>query len=142
VILEAYATQAAQTIPIPNTGCIRQDLCQLLQHLFEILNDASTAVAVTGLIAEAQSDPDLARLFREQFVASRRALTQTLLEQGIARGELRADLDLDLAIDALYGPIWYRLLLKHATLDDRFATALVDQLLCGIKSGIKSGIKN
>jgi hypothetical protein len=35
-------------------------------------------------------------------------------------------------IDAVYGPVWYRLLLKHAPLDQRFAEAVVNLLLGGL----------
>jgi tetracycline repressor-like protein len=41
----------------------------------------------------------------------------TVLERGIERGELRPDLDIGVAIDALYGAVCYRLLVSHAPLD-------------------------
>lgn len=39
---------------------------------------------------------------------------------------LRSDLDVSTAMDTLYGPIRYRLLLRHAPLDDAFARSVVD----------------
>jgi hypothetical protein len=99
-----------------------------------VLTTTTTGTAVTALIAEAQIDPSLAESFREQFIQGRRAVTQTILERGIERGEVRPDVHLELVLDVIYGPIWYRLLLKHATLDDAFAQELVNFLILGIQA--------
>lgn len=132
VLMEAFATHADQAVPVPNTGLVKTDLCQILQQLFTVLTTTAAGAVVAGLIAEAQSDPTIAQAFRNQFVASRRAATHTILERGVARGELRQDLDYELAIDAIYGPVWYRLLLKHAPLNEVFAEELIGQLLRGV----------
>jgi AcrR family transcriptional regulator len=132
VILEAYAVQASRTTPIPNTGSVRNDLCQVLQQLFVTLN-TSAGLAMTSLIAEAQLDPAFAITFREQFINNCRDTIRAVLQQGIEQGELRANLDLDLVVDAIYSPVWYRLLLKHAPLNEAFAEAIVDLLLTGMK---------
>lgn len=134
VVMEAYSEKATQNIPTPDTGSVKQDLYHILQQLFAMLTTTTTGTAVTGLIAEAQMDASLAEAFREQFIKCRRAATRTILERGIARGELRPDLNLELVIDTIYGPIWYRLLLKHATLDDAFAEELVNFLIVGIQA--------
>jgi len=96
-----------------------------------MLTTTTAGTAVTGLIAETQLDVNLAEAFREQFIKSRRAARRdSLLERGVNRGELRPDLEL--MIDAIYGSVWYRLLLKHAPLDDAFAEELVNFLIAGI----------
>ncbi|MEI2577699.1 TetR-like C-terminal domain-containing protein [Scytonema sp. PRP1] len=99
-----------------------------------MLTTTTTGTAVTGLIAEAQIDASFAEAFREQFIKCRRAATRTILERGMARGELRPDLNLELVIDTIYGPIWYRLLLKHAPLDDGFAEELVNFVMVGMRA--------
>ncbi|MUG97274.1 TetR family transcriptional regulator [Scytonema sp. UIC 10036] len=133
VIMEAYAAQATSNIPTPNTGSVREDLCNILQQLFELLTKTPTGAAISGLIAEAQIDPEVAEVFHERFVQGRRQATRIILERGIARSELRSDLNLELAIDAIFGPIWYRLLLKHAPLDDAFAEELVNLAMVGLQ---------
>ncbi len=56
------------------------------------------------------------------------------LERGRERGEIRADADLELAVDALHGAVFYRLLLSGEPLDDDFAATLADQVLAGLSS--------
>jgi hypothetical protein len=87
-----------------------------------------TGLGIRALIAESQHDPSLADSLRERFIASRRAEAAAVLERGIERGELRADLDIGVAIDALYGAVYYRLLVSHAPLDQAYADTLIDQV--------------
>ena len=54
------------------------------------------------------------------------------LERARARGEIRADADLELAVDALHGAVFYRLLLSGKPLDDDFADRLAEQTLAGL----------
>ncbi len=134
VIMEAYSARAIQNIPTPDTGSVKQDLCQILSQLFAVLTTTTTGEAIAGLIAELQMDASLASSFRKQFIECRTEATRTILERGIARGELRPDSNLELVIDTIYGPIWYRLLLKHGTLDDPFAEELVNFIILGIQA--------
>ena len=52
-----------------------------------------------------------------------------MLQRGIDRGDLRADVDLEVVIDAYVGPIFYRFLISDAPLDAAFADTLVDAVL-------------
>ena len=56
-----------------------------------------------------------------------------MVEQAIRDTELRRDLDVEVALDMLYGPLFFRLLMGHAPLDTRFAEALFAQVLRGMK---------
>lgn len=76
------------------------------------------------IIAEGQSDPAVLELFRSVFVRQRRAVASHLIKEGIANGEFRDDIDTELAIDLIYGPVWYRLMVGHQPLDDVFADSV------------------
>lgn len=132
VVMEAYAFQAARRIPPPDLGSVRLDVQELLARLCFILNTTIAGSVIASLIAEAQIDPDFALAFREGFTAVRRQVLRELLERGRLRGELRADVNLELVIDGLYGAVWFRLLNQHAPLDSHFVQELVDQLMAGI----------
>ena len=55
------------------------------------------------------------------------------LERGRARGEVRDDADLELAVDALHGAVFYRLLLSGEPLDAGFIAQTAGQILVGLE---------
>lgn len=132
IFMELYNEVAAEMLTGLDTGSVEEDLRNLLQGLFKLFTTTSAGPAMVGMIAEAQSSPEFARSFQEQFMIHRRNVTRVILKRGVERGELEADLNIDLAIDVISGPIWYRLLQGHAPLDEHFADGVVRQVLFGI----------
>lgn len=130
--MEACAARAADSYPIPDTGTVEGDLLQLLREVFALLRRGNSRATWASLIAESQSDPELATEFRETYVAARRRIGVTILERGIARGELPRDTDVEAVLDLLYGPIWYRMLLRNGALDDKYARFIVAHLVPGL----------
>jgi hypothetical protein len=55
-----------------------------------------------------------------------------LLERAIEEGAIRGDTDVEVTLDLLYAPIYFRLLMGHAPLERRFTTKVLDQVLAGI----------
>ena len=87
---------------------------------------------VAELVAEAQTDPEFASIYHARFVAPRREPARALLSRAIDSGELPSDIDVDLALDLVYGPLYHRLLHGHAPLNDRFVQDIVDAVLAGL----------
>jgi hypothetical protein len=85
-------------------------------------------------MAEGQADPELADALRSRWLSVRRTEAKEILELGIERGELREDLDPEVAVDVLYGPIYYRMLVGHAPLGEDFADTLADHVFAGLRT--------
>jgi hypothetical protein len=90
----------------------------------------------------AYSVPTLARCgpFRVASVRPRRALATEILNAGIASGELKSDIDVNVAIDALYGRLYYRFLIPYAPLSPKYARALADDARVGGVGGCMPSI--
>jgi AcrR family transcriptional regulator len=116
-----------------DTGSAREDLRLRLRGLAHVLAGRSGRF-VAALIAESQTDPEVAEALRTQWISVRRRETRPLLRRGIERGELRSDLDLEVAIDALYGPVYWRMLTGYAPLSDDFVDRLVDHVIVGLRA--------
>ncbi len=84
------------------------------------------------LVGEAQADPLIQQELRTNLVDSRRELFATIWARGVARGELRDDIEKDAAIDLVIGPALYRLMIGHAPLTDAAADDLVDAAIRGL----------
>jgi len=133
LILEAYANHSASKLPMPDKGSLRADLESFFCGAFKRLNDIS-GPAMRGLMADAVYDPEFLQILRGVLIGKRSDALRQALDRGIARGELRADADLDIMADLLFGAVWYRLLIQHAKLDGRFAKQLVADVLDGFRS--------
>jgi AcrR family transcriptional regulator len=134
VIMDAVLETASPRMPFPDTGSSREDLRRQLNSVVELYTLTDTGRGIRALIAESQHDPLLAESLRDRFIASRRAEASIVFERGIRRGELRGDLDVGVAIDALYGAIYYRLLVSHASLDASYVDVLVEQIFPAFQS--------
>jgi AcrR family transcriptional regulator len=139
VAMDAVLAAIEPEIVAPDTGSLRQDLEQQLLSVVDLLTTTSHGPAIAGLIAEIQSSPRVGEAFRERFLTARREAAFVVLRRGRERGELAPSIDLDVAVDALYGPIYYRLLLGHQPLDHHFARALLSQLCDGLVRDGASG---
>jgi AcrR family transcriptional regulator len=134
LVLEAYLA-GSEAVPPPRPGAtVREDVRALLGWLIAVLAKPTGGHVVAGLVGELQHDPVLAEGFHRDVVPARREGMLSALERGRERGEIRADADLELAVDALHGAVFYRLLLSGEPLDDPFAERLAEQVLAGISA--------
>ena len=98
--------------PFPDLGDVRSDL---VAGLREIIHRFATTVAghvLPGLVADLHDDPALLTAFDERYFQPRRRSVRAALQRGVERGELAADIDHDLAVDMLVGPVYYGLLAR------------------------------
>jgi AcrR family transcriptional regulator len=115
-----------------DTGSLRGDLLSLVRPWVREIRRRPFGRVIAALVTAAQSDPAFAEDYRRHFVEQRRAPMRAAFERAIARGEAPADLDVEVALDLIYGPVYHRLLHGHAALTDRFAASVIDLALDGI----------
>lgn len=104
------------------------ELVILVDRTVELMCTSLMGLVMKGLVSEVAADPELARVYRDQVVSHRLADVSALVERGISREELRADLDPEMVTDLLLGPIYYRFFLSGAPMDDGFGQRLVTTL--------------
>jgi AcrR family transcriptional regulator len=119
---------------IPDLGDTRREMVQLVRGTLIVLGETLMGRVMQGLVTELADDAHLSRAFRDQVVALRRGEVARVLERGVARGDLRADPDVALVHELLFGPVYYRLLLSGETLEPVFADLIVDALLPGLRA--------
>ena len=137
LVMDAFFTCANPKLAFPDTGTLREDLLRQMRALIREFN-GPTGQTIASLIAGMQSDAALAAAFRQQWIEARRAESRAVVERSQARGELRADIEPDVLLDALHGPLYFRLLTKYAPLNATFAERLVDLVLSGLLANHKT----
>jgi AcrR family transcriptional regulator len=134
IAAEAFGQQMAQAIPLPATGSAATDLAQQVQRVSAFYAGEHGAV-FAQLLAASVADPHGAEYFRDFFLAGRREAIRELWQRGIESGELRGDIDVEVAIDLLFGPLIFRLMSRHAPLSPADAGAIADGALHGLLAG-------
>lgn len=131
--LEAYFAAVEDTLAFPDTDDIKRDLTGQLHAFAHLLTEEGGGRVIAELIGKAQSDRDLAAAFSKNYSRPRRQLAVERLSRAQGRGQVRADVDLEVVVDQLWGACYHRLLLPDQPLDIAFTDALVGNLLRGIQ---------
>lgn len=121
----------------PDTGSLRNDLIELFSAAYVAKTRALASERgdlMAAIVAEAGVNPELKRLVHE-FLDQRRDLTRAIVERAVLRGELAVDIDRDLLIDLIAGPLFYRTALSGRGVDGAIVTIVVDIVLQGLGAG-------
>lgn len=132
VVMEAFLAQLRPAAYFPKAESAL-DRVRLQMHVTAKAFRGRDGALVRALLAEAQFDPDLAKAFRENWTLPRRKLVNGILQEAMGQGALRSDLDVEAAIDSLYAPIYYRLLMGTGAISDAFVEGLFQQMMAGFR---------
>jgi len=116
---------------LPDSGSVRQDLQDLLARRVQAARTPRWERCMPALVEAAAHHPELAAVIA-RLTGQVLAQIETVLGRGIERGELRHDLDPQLAASALIGPIVFRRLLLHEAPTLQRVSAVIDLLMQGI----------
>jgi AcrR family transcriptional regulator len=130
-LVAASVAALVSEITIPDTGSTREDLMALMGEAVAVYRDPIKAGVMPSVVGAMRQRPELARALREGFLAQRRAALRTVLDRGVARGDLRPDLDVELALDVLGGALFYRLLVTGGPIDGKLAEGIAELILRG-----------
>jgi AcrR family transcriptional regulator len=122
LVLEAIRELAERAGRPAPTGDAEHDLRALLRASFKL--SPAAGPAISGMMAESTHDPEFAEVLQEGLLAPRRAIVREILAAGQRSGQLGDGASLDLAVDLVWGTMWYRTLSRHAPVDERLAEEL------------------
>jgi AcrR family transcriptional regulator len=132
LLLDMFKERVVPHFPVNSTATAEEAIRQQAKELVRLLNGTFGKVSAQ-IIAEGQSDPTVIADYRENYVRMRRNLTIPVIERGYASGEFKRRVEPHLLIDMIYGPIYYRLLVRYLPLDQQFIDDLLDHVLAYLK---------
>lgn len=120
LVLEIVSAAAGQSLPLPDTGDLRGDLEILFLIMARALRHPLAAQIIPDLLAEAARNPQIAQTLEQALRVNQRDIGGLLVGRAIDRGELAPDTDLDIAVDLIVGPLYWRLAISRTplSLDD------------------------
>jgi AcrR family transcriptional regulator len=132
VALDAYLGGMTERVVTPDTGSAETDFREQLKSLTHFYK--SPLGRLFGqFIAEGQSDPRFLALFRERLLYARRDAARVMWRRGVDRGEIRKEIDGEIILDLIYGPMIFRLLAGHGSLNDCELEAMIEAVFHGIR---------
>lgn len=131
--LVAYSVVSAMgATPAADTGDLGGDLNAVVETLLRAFA-GPLRQALPGLVADMANDPQLGEAIRKEVLAIRRRSMRQALARAVTRGEIRADFDVELILDMLTGPFYYRALFEHARISRRMAQEAVKYVLRALR---------
>ncbi|ADG18169.1 transcriptional regulator, TetR family [Paraburkholderia atlantica] len=128
VVIDAFVQNHVMQTPMPKEGSCRQAIVVHLRRMVQQY-DGRGGRLVAQILAEGQSDPEVLRLFRERFFYGRRAMVREVIEEGRRNGEFRTDMDSEFLMDIVYSPVYFRLIMGHLPLSQKFADELAESAM-------------
>jgi AcrR family transcriptional regulator len=133
VAMAAFLETAKSPPPARVSGAALAALRLQLRKVAEVFATRAGRNAAM-MIAAAQSDSELAKVFYNHFVLKSREEGRALLARAAAEGDVKAGVAMEAALDLIYAPLYFRLLIGHGPLDASFTDAILDLALEGIRS--------
>jgi AcrR family transcriptional regulator len=127
---ELLTQLAAPHIAVADSGNTRDELLAAVTNPMRAVSETDFGPVIRALLSQIASNPSLGDPFRATVVGARRAEITRLIERGIARGDLRADADAEVATELLVGPVYFRLMFG-GVLNLDFAERVVDSVMRG-----------
>ena len=136
IVADAVFADAARIAPVLERATARESF-RVSMRLVARSFRGRLGELLRPLIGRAQVDKTLRQALAEHWLSARREISRKIIRRGIASGELRAGLEPDIVLDALYGPLYHRLLLPYdgdaVRLSDAYIDALIDTVFGGLE---------
>lgn len=128
VVLDGFFDASEMLLQIPDTGSAKEDIFIQVNNLAAFFTSSKGKI-VTELIAEGQFDSNIASEYQKRYFQPRRLITRQILERGIQRNQVKKDIDIQLLIDIIYAPIFYRLMITGDKIDKGYIDMVLEQTL-------------
>ncbi|MBL1077015.1 TetR/AcrR family transcriptional regulator [Nocardia sp. 2] len=115
----------------PDTGDITADLTTQITAVATLFNSPMAGI-FRGVIADAQSDLRVAEAVAATFLGPRAEACARRLDIAVAQGQIRADIPTADMVELLYGPLYYRVLLRDLPLTGEHALDVLRSVLGGL----------
>jgi AcrR family transcriptional regulator len=134
LVAEAVACMKDHQLRDVDHGNVREDLFQLGRQALKGKDTAEVTDVMVKLMSARARHPELQEAFLRQVIEPRRRIVGDVLRRGIDRGEIRPDIDVDLAMDVILGLVSYRSMVsaRHAGITETSLRRLIDVVLDGI----------
>ncbi|HKE65414.1 MAG TPA: TetR/AcrR family transcriptional regulator [Micromonosporaceae bacterium] len=109
MVVDVVSTVAGERMDLPDMGSLRDDIEMILMIAGRALRHPLAWKVIPDLLAEAARNPGIAETLHRVLTANQRGMGSQVVARAVARGEIAAEVDPDLAIDLIVGPLYWRI---------------------------------
>lgn len=116
----------------PDTGTFRGDLRATLSGFVDWIDEPRFSKILPDLVAESARNPRLGELHKQMIGIPRRERSVQIFQRAVERGELPEDMDFELALDLVAGPVYWRSTVRGADVDSGYLDRLTDVIVAAL----------
>lgn len=130
LVFDAVGAHSAEVVPVPDTGSLVGDLQAFGRAIVANIGSEGGGHRSRSIVAAAATSTQLSERMHA-FWAERFAAATAIVERAVERGEIPPEIDPDLIIETLIGPLWVRLLLTGRPVTDDLADRVAELVATG-----------
>jgi hypothetical protein len=131
VVIDAFVETLSPQLPLKQTETL-EEYVEMHLKLFAKGVSGRNGRLLAAVIAAAQNDPAVEAAFLTHWIKPRRTVSRATLQNFQDQGRLPKELDIELVLDAMYGPMHYLLMVRHNRLTPAYAEKLAALLVHGL----------
>ncbi len=108
LVLDVVSAIAVLGLPTPDTGSLEGDLRLLYEVTSRALRHPVASQIIPDLQAEAARNPEIAEAMQKTLREGQEGVALKIIVAAAQRGEISGELDEDLALDLISGPLYWR----------------------------------
>lgn len=139
LVLDVMSAVAVQGVAAPDTGSLLGDVRLLLEVSARALRHPVASQILPDLLAEAARNQDIAAALQTALSDAQRGVASDIVGRAVRRGELPAGTDVDLAVDLLGGPLYWRLVMLRSDLPKGYVARLAAATVAALRAGGEPG---
>jgi AcrR family transcriptional regulator len=134
MLVDVIARVGTESALPADTGSLRGDVLAFIENALAVLQHPIANRVISDLVAEARRSAELAEALFARYRDPRREAGAEMLRRAVERGELPPDVDAELALDLLAGPLYLRAVVPSGPLDATYAERLADAFLRAVEA--------
>jgi AcrR family transcriptional regulator len=133
LVMDAFVSVAEEELRYLPTGPAEKAIREQMKRWTMVFGGPLGRI-IAAVIGAGQSQPEMLEAFQNYYVEPRRREARELLKQAMKNGEIRPNLDPDMILDMLYGPLYLRLLIKSGPLTLDFIDQVFEIVWPGLRA--------
>jgi AcrR family transcriptional regulator len=133
LVVAALGVEVPFVAPSDDLGA-REALDAFVHQAIRMLVDSGAIRILGSLLVEEAREPGLLSVFRMRVLEPRRQIVEGMLRRGVARGEVRQDIDPLIVTEMIAGAIFGHHAILGLTGTDDWVSALVDHVWAAIEA--------